>query len=115
MIVFLELPVLDYDSRLKSPQSIRAGTSFIIDVNFTAVPNATVEWFFNDLPLTTSARVAKTADVSHTNLTIKPMTPNDAGIYKVKVTNKAGSQTAAFTVGVKGRIFLSIALCILTY
>src|SRR6218665_1248664 len=111
MIVFLELPVLDYDSRLKSPQSIRAGTSFIIDVNFTAVPNATVEWFFNDLPLTTSARVAKTADVSHTNLTIKPMTPNDAGIYKVKVTNKAGSQTAAFTVGVKGRIFLSITLC----
>ena len=100
--LFLELPVLDYDSRLNSPQSIRAGTSLILDVNFTAVPNATVQWFFNDGQV--SSRAAVTSDISHTNFAIKGAGKDDAGVYKVKVTNKAGSKSASFTVGIKGRL-----------
>ena len=93
--------MLDYDARLNSPQSLRAGTSLIIDVNFTATPSATVAWYFNDAPLAPT-RATVSGDISHTNLHVKAVGKDDAGVYKVKVTNKAGSTSATFTVGVKG-------------
>jgi hypothetical protein len=97
-----ELPVLDYDSRLNNLLGCRSGASLMIDVNFTAFPDPTVEWFFNGAPLSTGGRTGIQTDAWHTGLNLHGITPTDAGLYKVKVTNKAGSKTATFTVGVKG-------------
>ena len=100
-----ELPMLDYDERLNNALSCRSGTTVNIDVNFTAHPDPTVEWFFNGAPLTsTGVQASVRQDAWHTGLTVKNIKPNEAGLYKVKVSNKAGSKTATFTVEVKGTL-----------
>jgi len=98
-----ELPVLEYDERYNQVQSCRSGTSLTIDVNFTAHPDPSVEWFFNGTPLTSSGvQATASTDAWHSGLTLKNIRPNEAGLYKIKVANKAGSKTATFTVEVKG-------------
>jgi len=109
-----ELPVLSYDERFNNVLSCRSGTSVNIDVNFTAHPDPTVEWFFNGTPLTSSGVQASVqTDAWHTGLNAKNLKPNEAGLYKVKVSNKAGSKTATFTIEVKGMNGKSI--CSLAY
>ena len=98
-----ELPVLDYDKRFDDVISCRSGTGVNIDVGFTGHPDPTVDWFFSGAPLTSSGIQASVrTDPWHTGLTISNIKPNEAGLYKVKVTNKAGSKTATFTIEVKG-------------
>ena len=98
-----ELPVLDYDQRFDNVISARSGTSVNIDVGFTAHPDPTVEWFFNGTPLSASGVQASVrTDPWHTGLSVTNVRPNEAGLYKVKVSNKAGSKTATFTIEVKG-------------
>jgi len=98
-----ELPVLEYDQRFNNVLSCRSGTSVNIDVNFTGYPDPTAEWFFNGTPLASSGVQATVqTDAWHTGLNVKNLRPNEAGLYKVKVSNKAGSKTATFTVEVKG-------------
>ena len=97
-----ELPVLDYDRRLDNLASCRSGATLSIDVNYTAFPDPKIEWSFNGLPLTDSSRISVQTDSWHTGVNIRSLTPQDAGVYKVKVSNKAGSKTASFTVGVRG-------------
>lgn len=95
--------MLEYDERFNQVQSCRSGTSVIIDINFTGHPDPSVEWFFNGTPLTASGvQASAQTDASHTGLTVKNIRPNEAGLYKVKVSNKAGSKTATFTIEVKG-------------
>jgi hypothetical protein len=95
--------VLEYDDRLNNLLGCRSGAGLSIDVNFTAHPEPTVEWFYNGAPLSGSGRVAIQTDSWHTSVNVRNLTPADAGLYKVKVANKAGSKTATFTVGVKGQ------------
>ena len=47
-------------------------------------------------------------DAWHTGLNVKNLRTNEAGLYKVKVSNKAGSKTATFTIEVKGMYTKSI-------
>jgi len=98
-----ELPVLDYDQRLINLLGCRSGTNLSLDVNYSAHPDPTVEWFFNGAPMSGTGRVAIQTDAWHTSLNVRGLTPADEGVYKIKVTNKAGSKTATFTVGVKGQ------------
>ena len=102
-MVVTELPVLEYDERFNNVLSCRSGCSVNIDVNFTAHPDPTVEWFFNGTPLSSSdVQASAYTDAWHTALNVKNIRPNEAGLYKVKVSNKAGSKTATFAIEVKG-------------
>jgi len=95
--------VLEYDERFNDVVSCRSGTSVNIDVNFSGHPDPTAEWFFNGTPLSSSqVQAAVQTDAWHTGLHVKNLRPNEAGLYKVKVSNKAGAKTATFTVEVKG-------------
>ena len=75
----------------------------LLHVDFTAVPKAKAEWFFNDQPLTSGRKVNIEGSDSHTVLSVGDLKPEDAGQYKLKVTNKAGTQEATFDVNVRGK------------
>ena len=102
-IPLLEHPKLEYDNRLKSVQNIRAGTSMILNIDFDAVPQPSVEWFLNNSSLSSSNRVNIEYSDSHTTLTVKNCNRDDAGKYTLKVRNKAGTATADFEVEVRGK------------
>ena len=102
-----ELPKIDYDSRLKSPQMVRVGHSLIIPINYVSEPAAKVEWFCNDKLLTdTTLGVSLDGVDTFSTLTIKKVASNNSGQYMVKLTNKAGSATAKFDFSVTGKISL---------
>ena len=103
MSIVAELPVLEYDERLNGVLSCRSGTTLNIDVNFSGYPDPAAEWFFNGTPLSSSGvQAGVQTDAWHTGLALRNVRPTEAGLYKVKVANKAGAKTATFTVEVKG-------------
>ena len=104
-----ELPELDYDHRYKEPQTIRAGRSLILDVSYTGVPAPKAEWYFNEQPVMRSAKTDVSSSDSHTTFSLKDISRDDAGTYKVKVTNKAGSKTSSFEVRVIGEFTSAFA------
>ena len=101
--VIAELPNIDYDSRLKTPQMVRVGHSLIIPINYVSEPAAKVEWFCNDKLLTdTTPGVTIDGVDTFSTLTIKKVTSTNSGQYMVKLTNKAGSAAAKFDFSVTG-------------
>ena len=61
-----------------------------------------VEWQANGVALSRAGRVDVTEDTDHSKLRIRDMTREDAGTYRIKISNKAGSDSASFDVSVKG-------------
>jgi len=111
MSMVAELPKLHYDERLNSMLSCWSGTSITIDVDITGRPDPTAEWFFNDRPLSsTGVHVNVQTYARRTRLTLSKVRPGEGGLYKVKVTNKAGANTATFIVEVKGPYTKSMAV-----
>ena len=100
-------PKLEYDARLKSAQLVRAGTSLIIQVDFTGVPTPTASWTLNGTSVATSQRATIDTTEYYTTLTVRNFTADDVGTYKVDVKNKAGSATASFQANIKGRFLLT--------
>lgn len=76
----------------------------ILPVDFSGQPKPTVQWFLNDQPLSSGPRVSFEGSDVHSVLTVSDLSPEDAGRYKVKITNKAGSQEAIFDINVRGRL-----------
>ena len=61
-----------------------------------------VEWQANGIALARSSKIEIDEDDSHSTLRIRDMAPEDAGAYRIKISNKAGADSAAFDVSVKG-------------
>jgi hypothetical protein len=71
-------------------------------VDFVGVPKPKAQWFHNDQPLTSGPRMAIESSDSQSSITVSDLRPEDAGQYKLKVTNKAGCQEAVFNINVRG-------------
>ena len=99
------LPKLEVDPTVRTPQSFKAGSKMLLNVDFTGVPKAKYEWFFNDSPLSAGPKVSTEGSDSYTCLTVSDLTQHNAGQYKLKVTNKAGSSEAVFAISVRGMLF----------
>jgi len=102
-LTVFKLPVLEYDSMYKKPINVKAGNALNIDCSFSGVPAPKVEWLANGMPIAQSSRVDLSTDEYHSTLRITGMSSTDAGSYKIKISNKAGSDTASFDVTVKGK------------
>ena len=97
--MFTELPKLEYGSTLSRLQ-LKGGQTLNLDVNYSGYPKPRVEWLFNDAALPSNTDVM-TSD-SSTTLRARAVTKDNAGQYKLRVSNSAGETTATFDVLVKG-------------
>ncbi len=82
---------------------MKAGASLVIPVDIDAYPKPKVEWLYNDRPLVNSNKVSVDTTPGHSTLTVKDMNPDNAGLYTLRVSNKAGTRDARFQVEVKGK------------
>ena len=88
----------------QTEHNLRSGQPFSLDIDFSAHPLPTVDWFLNDQPLTSSQTCDVTTTDWRTSVTFKPTQKEHEGRYKVKVKNVAGEKTATFDVKVKGKL-----------
>ena len=101
-IYLLATPKLEYDSRFNSQQSLKAGTTLTINVDFSGVPTPSAQWMLNGSEVIQDQRVTiKTSEYSSA-IVVRGLSPKDAGIYKIDVKNAAGSANASFDIAVKG-------------
>lgn len=100
--VFAAAPVIDYDASLKDIKPLKAGTSLILLVNVIGIPTPSIKWFLNDSEVKPSADLTLEGDGSFSRLTAKKATGKSAGTYKVVAENEVGSDSALFTVVIKG-------------
>ena len=95
-------PTLDYDPRLKEPQTIKAGSTVIIQVNLTGTPPLNVTWTKDGRPLVGTNMSLESAD-RYTILTMRQTSKADEGVYRIVAENLAGKASADFKIVVKGR------------
>ena len=98
---YLERPKLMYDDSL-TEHNLRSGQPFSFDIDFSAHPLPTVDWFLNDQPLTSSQTCDVTTTDWRTSVTFKPTQKEHEGRYKVTVKNVTGEKSVTFDVKVKG-------------
>lgn len=102
MILVLVAPSLDYDAKFKTPQVAKAGGNVTIPVNVAGTPTPKVEWTLNGKAVTqTSTTVIESLDKTST-LSLKSLSPQNAGTVKITATNAAGTASAEFKITLKG-------------
>ena len=97
-------PELDYESRLKSPQSLKAGSTLTLHVDYTGSPTPTAAWSLGGTPVVSSPRVSIESSEYGTTLMVRGVGPEDGGNYRLDVKNAAGSANASFEVNVRGEL-----------
>jgi len=80
---FIAHPQLDYDNKLKSKQSIKAGGSLSLTVNISGIPSPKVAWLLDGETIEKSPRLTIETTEEFSTLTIKNATIEDAGNYKI--------------------------------
>ena len=94
--------MITYNKALDKPQQLKGGATLILTVNIAGSPTPTVSWTFDDAELTVPAYTSLETTDAYSTLTIKGVTGNNTGVFKVTAENEAGSDSAEFTVTVKG-------------
>ena len=92
-------PVITFDDKYKSAQKLKAGSTLTISVNVSGTPTPKVSWLQAGEPV--AAASVDTKD-NQSTLTVKNVTAKLAGQVQVKAENKVGSDSAEFTVEIKG-------------
>jgi len=92
-------PVITYDEKFKSAQKLKAGSTLTIAVNVTGTPTPKVSWLQAGEPV--SAASVDTKD-GYSTLTAKNVTAKLSGQIQVKAENKVGTDSAEFTIEIKG-------------
>ena len=64
-----------------------------MNVNFTAAPKPTDEWFVNNKIIKKSNRITSVVNEESASLTIKKVQKEDSGDYTLKLTNVHGDAT----------------------
>ena len=97
-------PKLDLN-KYRETLTVRAGTTFHLDVPYKAKPKPTVKWDKDGVTLVSSTRVKIETTDRETVLTAKNCVKADEGAYKLTVSNSAGSETAMIRVQVSILVF----------
>jgi len=101
-------PVITYDDKLKNVQKLKAGATLTLSVNVTGTPTPKLSWYQGDQVLSsTNGTNIETRD-NFSKLTIKGATAKNSGKIEVKAENKAGIDSAEFSIEVKGECHLCI-------
>ena len=113
LVVFTGKPVISYDEKYKSAQRPKAGTTFSITVNVAGTPTPKVTWLLAGEQLSSSNGTNIETKDTYSKLTFKGITGKMSGQLQVKAENKVGSDSADFTLEIKGRIdkFMDSILC----
>ncbi|KAK7507540.1 hypothetical protein BaRGS_00001475, partial [Batillaria attramentaria] len=96
-------PTLEYDNRLKSAQTVRAGTTLVLTVNISGIPSPSVAWFIDDEPLQKSDRISIETTEEYSTLTVKNTLPDDTGLYTICAENVVGKAEADFEINIKDK------------
>ena len=81
---------------------VKAGGSIMIPVTVTGHPTPTTKWYHDDKELTDFNGTTIEIVNSHNTLTVKGVSGKNAGTYRIDAENKVGSDSAEFTVKIKG-------------
>jgi len=95
-------PKIEYDAQYKKPVALNAGAVLTLPVTVSGVPTPKVLWYFGDKELKTGNGTTIETKEKTSKLTIKNTTGANAGVYRVKAENAAGSDEAEFKVTMKG-------------
>ena len=95
--------MIGYDERLKEVQTLKAGATILLPVTISGVPTPAVKWFFNDAEIELTSNMSVESKPSSSSLSAKTVTSANSGVYKVVAENEVGSDSAEFTVNIKGR------------
>jgi len=106
-------PKIEYDAKYKQPVTLSAGGTLMLPVTVTGVPTPKVSWFFGDKELKPGNGTSIETKDNASKLTVKNTTGANAGGYRVKAENAAGSDQAEFKVSMKGKHSQSSSLSLL--
>ena len=101
-VVILVAPKIEYDAQYKQPVALNAGATLTLPVTVTGVPTPKVVWYFGDNEMKSGNGTSIETKDKTSKLTVKNTTGANAGVYKVKAENAAGSAEAEFKVTMKG-------------
>ncbi|XP_046554801.1 titin-like [Haliotis rubra] len=94
-------PALEYDNRLKSAQTVKGGSTLVLQVNVSGIPSPKISWFLDDEPLEKSERISVDTTDDFSTLTIKNAMLDDTGMYTIAAENVVGKAEADFEINVK--------------
>jgi hypothetical protein len=83
-------------------QELKAGSTLTLAVNYVGNPRPKLTWYLKEEEVYAETR----EDIS--TLTVPNVSAKDSGIYKVMAENAVGSDSAEFTITVKGWFVLFV-------
>ena len=90
------------DTDIGRPKYLKAGDDFAVNINYTGFPTPTAQFWNNDTLLSNDSRVfiKITEEVTEefVSIIVKKAVREDAGHYRLRLTNDAGYDTATFKV-----------------
>ena len=95
-------PKIEYDAKYKQPVALNAGATLTLPVTVSGVPTPKVAWYFGEKELKPGNGTAIETKEKASTLTVKNTSGANAGEYRVKAENSAGSDEAVFKVSMKG-------------
>ena len=96
------MPALEYDNRLKSTQVAKAGSTVVLKVNVSGIPQPNVTWKLDGQEVARNDRVSVDTSKDYSTLTIKNAANMDTGLYTITAENVVGQAVADFQVEIKG-------------
>jgi len=88
----------DYGDRLV----LKAGTSAVIEIPFSASPEPSVEWKYKGARLSDTRRFREETVPGMTSLSMSKVTKKDAGDYSMTLQNQLGKATFTIKIIVQG-------------
>ena len=104
--LFAAHPQLEYDNRLKSTQTFKAGTTITLLVNVSGIPKPDIKWMFNNNKLEPCHYINIETTDKYSKVTVKNAERKDSGAYTISAENVVGKAHAEFEIIVEGNIYI---------
>lgn len=101
-LLFAVPPEIDIDTSYASSQSVKAGSSVVLPINFMSNPAPRVTWLRDGVPLSLRpGHIMIDSGETFSTLTILGIEKEEGGKYEALVENVAGTARHEFRVAVK--------------
>lgn len=97
------MPVLEYDNRFRSAQTVKAGSTVSLKVDVSGIPSPSISWRLDGETLEKSDRLSIETTPDYSTLSIKNAVIEDTGVYTIVAENIVGKAVADFEIYVKGK------------
>ena len=95
-------PTITYDDALREPITLKSGNTLLISVDVAGVPTPKVRWSRDGAELTVKAGTSIETRDTYSTLTVKGVSGENSGLYKVTASNVVDEVSAEFTAQIKG-------------